>query len=133
MCVCVCVCDYTHTHTYMFFFPFLKSLYFFCFIFFLLWKSRYLGDKVLVAGVVGGDDGEDVPVVLLHDVEDDRRLLLDGGAELKEHGVVVLETHTETHTHTVTQQHWSECFFFSHSGERIPLKERRQPRRQAAL
>lgn len=50
----------------------------------------YLGDEVLVTGVVRCDDGEDVPVVLLHDVQDDRSLLLDGGAKLKEHGVVVL-------------------------------------------
>lgn len=52
--------------------------------------SGYLGNKVLIAGVVSGDDGEDVPVVLLHDVEHDRGLLLDGGAELEKHGVVIL-------------------------------------------
>lgn len=45
----------------------------------------YLGDKVLVTRVVCGDDGEDVPVVFLHDVEHDGGLLLDGGSELKEH------------------------------------------------
>lgn len=56
-------------------------------------ESGYLGDEVLVPWVVGGDDGEDVPVVLLHDVEHDGRLLLDGGPELKEHGAVVLKTH----------------------------------------
>ena len=50
----------------------------------------YLGDKVQVSGVVCGDDGEDVPVVLLHDVEHDRGLLLDGRAELEEHRVVIL-------------------------------------------
>lgn len=52
---------------------------------------RYLGDKVLVPRVVRGDDGEDVPVVLLHDVQHDRSLLLDGGAKLEEHGVVILD------------------------------------------
>lgn len=52
----------------------------------------YLGDEVLVTRVVRCDDGEDVPVVLLHDVQDDRSLLLNGGAKLKEHGVVVLAT-----------------------------------------
>lgn len=51
----------------------------------------YLGDKVLVTWVVRGDDGEDVPVVFLHDVQHDRSLLLDGGAKLKEHGVVILK------------------------------------------
>lgn len=55
----------------------------------------YLSNKVLVAGVVCGDDGEDVPVVLLHDVEHDGRLLLDGGSELKEHGVIVLQKDTQ--------------------------------------
>lgn len=54
-------------------------------------ECRYLGDKVLVTWIVRGDDGKDVPVVFLHDVEDDRSLLLDGRPELKEHGVVVLE------------------------------------------
>lgn len=62
-------------------------------------QCRYLGDKVLVTRVVGGDDGEDVPVVLLHDVQDDGRLLFDGRAELKEHGVVVLDVR-QRHTHT---------------------------------
>lgn len=114
-------------------------IFFIFYLFLSLWKSCYLGDKVLVAGVVGGDNGEDVPVVLLHDVEDDRRLLLDGGTELKEHGVVVLETHTEKHTHgyaTTLVGAIFFFFFFSHTGERILLKERRQPRKrrwQAAL
>ena len=54
-------------------------------------ESSYLGDEVLITRGVGGDDGEDVPVVFLHDVEDYRRLLLDGGPELKEHGVVILQ------------------------------------------
>lgn len=53
-------------------------------------ERGYLGDKVLVTWIVRGDDGKDVPVVFLHDVEDDRSLLLDGRPELKEHGVVVL-------------------------------------------
>ena len=57
----------------------------------------YLGDKVLVTWVVRGDDGEDVPVIFLHDVQHDRSLLLDGRAKLKEHGVVILKM-TETHT-----------------------------------
>lgn len=52
----------------------------------------YLVDKVLVARVVSGDDGEDVPVILLHDVQHDRGLLLDGWTKLEKHGVVVLET-----------------------------------------
>lgn len=57
----------------------------------VLAECGYLGDKVLVTWVVRGDDGEDVPVVFLHDVENDRSLLLDGGAKLKEHGVVILK------------------------------------------
>lgn len=52
----------------------------------------YLVDKVLVARVVRGDYGEDVPVILLHDVQHDGGLLLDGRTELEKHGVVVLET-----------------------------------------
>lgn len=52
----------------------------------------YLVDKVLVPGVVCGDDRENVPVILLHNVQHDGRLLLDGGAKLEEHGVVILET-----------------------------------------
>lgn len=52
----------------------------------------YLVDKVLVARVVRGDNGEDVPVILLHDVQHDGGLLLDGRAKLEKHGVVVLET-----------------------------------------
>ena len=52
----------------------------------------YLVDKVLVARVVCGDNGEDVPVILLHDVQHDGGLLLDGRTELEKHGVVVLET-----------------------------------------
>lgn len=55
----------------------------------------YLGNKVLVSRVIGGNYGEDVPVIFLHDVEHDRCLLLDGGAELKEHGVVILHTTTQ--------------------------------------
>lgn len=53
-------------------------------------------DEVLVPGVVGGDDGEDVPVVLLHDVEHDRGLLLYRRPELEEHGVVILPSRKET-------------------------------------
>lgn len=52
----------------------------------------YLVDKVLVSRVVGGDDGEYVPIILLHDVQHDRGLLLDGRSKLEKHGVVVLET-----------------------------------------
>lgn len=52
----------------------------------------YLIDKVLVARVVRGDYGEDVPVILLHDVQHDGGLLLDGRTKLEKHGVVVLET-----------------------------------------
>lgn len=52
----------------------------------------YLGDKVQVSGVVCGDDGEDVPVVFLHDLQHDGGLLLYGRAKLEEHGVVVLQT-----------------------------------------
>lgn len=59
-------------------------------------ECGYLGDKVLVTGVVRGDDGEDVPVIFLHDVEYDRCLLLDGWPKLKEHGVVILKM-TEVH------------------------------------
>lgn len=59
---------------------------------------RYLGDEVLVTWVVCCDNGEDVPVVFLHYVQDDRSLLLDGGAELKEHGVVILKNDRHTHT-----------------------------------
>lgn len=52
----------------------------------------YLIDKVLVTRVVGGDYGEDVPVILLHDVQHDGGLLLDGRTKLEKHGVIVLET-----------------------------------------
>ena len=52
----------------------------------------YLVDKVLVARIVRGDYGEDVQVILLHDVQHDRGLLLDGRTKLEKHGVVVLET-----------------------------------------
>lgn len=52
----------------------------------------YRVDKVQVAGVVSGDNGEDVPVVFLHDVQHDGGLLLNGWTKLKKHGVVVLET-----------------------------------------
>lgn len=52
----------------------------------------YLVDKVLVARVVRGDYGEDVPVILLHDVQHDLGLLLDRRTKLEKHGVVVLET-----------------------------------------
>lgn len=52
----------------------------------------YLVDKVLVARVVCGDYGEDVPVILLHDIQHDGGLLLDGWTKLEKHGVVVLET-----------------------------------------
>ena len=47
-------------------------------------------DELLVAGELGGDDGEDVPVVLLHDVEHQQCLLLDGGAKLEERRLVIL-------------------------------------------
>lgn len=64
----------------------------------------YLVDKVLVAGVVGGDDGEYVPVILLHDVQHDRGLLLDGWSELEKHGVVILESREKKNTNTVMSQ-----------------------------
>lgn len=41
-------------------------------------------DELLVPGELRRDDGEDVPVVLLHDVEHEQSLLLDGGAKLEE-------------------------------------------------
>ena len=41
-------------------------------------------DELLVPWELGGDDGEDVPVVLLHDVEHQQRLLLDGSPKLEE-------------------------------------------------
>lgn len=47
-------------------------------------------DELLVAGELGRDDGEDVPVVLLHDVQHQQRLLLDGGSELEERGLHIL-------------------------------------------
>lgn len=52
----------------------------------------YLVDKVLVTRVIRGDNGKDVPVILLHNVQHDRGLLLDGWSKLEKHGVVVLET-----------------------------------------
>lgn len=52
-------------------------------------------DEVLVPRVVGGDDGEDIPVVLLHDVEHDGSLLLYRWPELEEHGVVILLNRTK--------------------------------------
>lgn len=61
----------------------------------------YLVDKVLVSGVVRGDYGEDVPVVLLHDVQHDGGLLLNGRTKLEKHGVVVLETRER---HAANQQ-----------------------------
>lgn len=95
-------------------------------------ECGYLGDKVLVTRVVRGDDGEDVPVVFLHDVQHDRGLLLDGGAKLKEHGVVILKM-TETHT----EEQRGECKWlhnnigpnfnlvgFTHRGEQLLLKGR---------
>lgn len=57
-----------------------------------LYLLVYRVDKILVARVVSGDNGEDVPVVLLHDVQHDGGLLLNGWTELKKHGVVILET-----------------------------------------
>lgn len=57
-----------------------------------LYVFIYLVDKVLVARVVRGDHGEDVPVILLHDVQHDGGLLLNGWTKLEKHGVVVLET-----------------------------------------
>lgn len=47
-------------------------------------------DELLVAGELGRDDGEDVPVVLLHDVQHQQRLLLDGGPELEERRLHIL-------------------------------------------
>lgn len=47
-------------------------------------------NKLLVAGELGRDDGEDVPVVLLHDVQHQQRLLLDGGTELEERRLYIL-------------------------------------------
>lgn len=47
-------------------------------------------DELLVAGELGRDDGEDVPVVLLHDVQHQQRLLLDGGSELEERRLHIL-------------------------------------------
>lgn len=67
----------------------------------------YLGNKVLVTGVVCGNYGEDVPVIFLHDVEHDGRLLLDGGPELKEHGAVVLWRDRQGGFHTG----WSVVLF----------------------
>lgn len=88
-------------------------------------ESGYLGDKVLITWVVRGDDGEDVPVVLLHDVQHDGSLLLDGGAELKEHGVVILEM-----TEREAGRKWLcniidtdfNLVAFTHRGEELLLK-----------
>lgn len=96
------------------------------FVHFVSAESRYLGDEVLVTRVVRGDDGEDVPVVFLHDVEYDRSLLLDGGAELKEHGVVILE---KRHKHTRLRNGIGLNSFSvgsTHRGGQIPLKEQRR-------
>lgn len=53
-------------------------------------------DEVLVPWVVGSDDREDVPIVLLHDVEHDGRLLLYRRPKLEEHGVVILPSRKQT-------------------------------------
>ncbi len=42
------------------------------------------GNEILVAWELAGHYGEDVPVVLFHDVEHEQRLLLDGGSKLEE-------------------------------------------------
>lgn len=85
-------------------------------------ERGYLGDEVLVARVVRGDDGEDVPVVFLHDVKYDRGLLLDGGAKLKEHGVVVLKM-TEAHGYVTILACAFHLVGSTHRGEQILLKE----------
>lgn len=68
----------------------------FCILRICLYQSVYicvyLVDKVLVTRVVRGDYGEDVPVILLHDVQHDGGLLLNGWTKLEKHGVVVLQT-----------------------------------------
>lgn len=48
-------------------------------------------DKVLVSRIVGGDDGEYVPVIFLHYVKHDRGLLFYRGTKLEEHGMVILQ------------------------------------------
>lgn len=48
-------------------------------------------DELLVARKLRRDDREDVPVVLLHDVQHQQRLLLDGGAKLEERRLHVLK------------------------------------------
>lgn len=47
-------------------------------------------DELLVAGELGRDNGEDVPVVFLHDVQHQQGLLLDRGTELEERGLHIL-------------------------------------------
>lgn len=59
-------------------------------------KNSHPVDEVQVPRVVGSDDGKDVPVVLLHDVEHDRGLLLYRRPKLEEHGVVILQNKKET-------------------------------------
>lgn len=51
----------------------------------------YLVDKILVARVICCDNGKDVPVILLHDIKHDRRLLFNGWAKLEKHGMVILK------------------------------------------
>ena len=83
--------------------------------------SGYLGNKVLIARVVGGDDGEDVPVVLLHDVEHDRGLLLNGWAELEKHGVVILRGKDKD-----SKVGWLKIYCISHETNHISLWVRKQ-------
>ncbi len=47
-------------------------------------RALQYGNEILVAWELAGHYGEDVPVVLFHDVEHEQRLLLDGGPELEE-------------------------------------------------
>jgi len=62
--------------------------------------------KVLVSRVVGGDDGEYVPVILLHYVKHDRGLLLYRGTKLEEHGMVILqEIKKQMHEKTEESHH----------------------------
>lgn len=49
-------------------------------------------DEVSVAREDGGHQGEDVPVIILHDLQHDRGLLLDGCAKLEEGRRRVLST-----------------------------------------
>ena len=47
-------------------------------------------DEVSVAREDGGDQGEDMPVIVLHDLQHDRGLLLDGSSKLEERGCRIL-------------------------------------------